>query len=148
MLFGAGTVTQIVLIQVNVDGTFLGRPSLRGVGVAPAPSLMTGIIMSENSHDISTLNGLIATTLDGDASVLPEHVRQKVRDRVAAAVRKDPARQTNFEPLDAKLQFCDLRELQDVTTAKTLWPRFEPVFGGKGKVSMFEMTTLVNKHIK
>ena len=26
--------------------------------------------------------------------------------------------------------------------------KLRPVFGGKGKVSMFEMTKLVNKHIK
>ena len=26
--------------------------------------------------------------------------------------------------------------------------KLKPVFGGKGKVSMFEMTKLVNKHIK
>ena len=40
--------------------------------------------------------------------------------------------------------------LQDAKERRMInaYDKLKPVFGGKGKVSMFEMTKLVNKHIK
>ena len=36
-----------------------------------------------------------------------------------------------IESLSGKLEYCDLRELQDVLTSKILWPQFEERFGSK-----------------
>lgn len=36
-----------------------------------------------------------------------------------------------YESLSGKLEYCDLRELQDILTSKSLWPQFEQRFGSK-----------------
>lgn len=81
------------------------------------------------------LRELIARELDGDPSRLPTHVTQKIDERVSAALRKNPSLATSVQSLEERLHYCDLRELQDVITAKTLWPAFETIFGIKEVVN-------------
>ena len=47
-------------------------------------------------------------------------------------------------------QYIKKNNLQDAKNRRMINAddKLKPVFGGKGKVSMFEMTKLVNKHIK
>jgi len=47
-------------------------------------------------------------------------------------------------------QYIKRNNLQDAKERRMINAddKLKPVFGGKGKVSMFEMTKLVNKHIK
>lgn len=88
--------------------------------------------LDERTEQIElALRSAVSTVLAGKAEALPQHVRDKLRDRVATAVRKDPSRRSGLTDLDDQLQYCDLRELQDVITAKTLWPQFEATFGSK-----------------
>ena len=57
---------------------------------------------------------------------------QKVDARIAATDRKYPGRATaNGIDLAEKLEFFDLRELQDLICAKPSWPSFEQTFGTK-----------------
>jgi hypothetical protein len=82
------------------------------------------------------LRDLIVRRLDDDTSHLPIHVAQKVDERVTAAIRKNPSVSDGLhQTLAGKLQYCDLRDLQDVVTAKTLWPTFEPTFGTREMVN-------------
>lgn len=62
-----------------------------------------------------SLRRLVAERLDGDHSFLPPHVNSAPR----------------LTTLDGQLEYFDLRELQDVITSKSLWPRFEPTFRTK-----------------
>ncbi|HEV7804340.1 MAG TPA: winged helix-turn-helix domain-containing protein [Solirubrobacteraceae bacterium] len=79
-----------------------------------------------------SLRRLVAERLDGDHSFLPPHVTDRVQDRVAAAARKLPEDSApRLTTLDGQLEYFDLRELQDVITFKSLWPRFEPTFRTK-----------------
>ena len=79
-----------------------------------------------------SLRRLVAEQLDGDRSVLPLRVAERVEDRVAAAARKLPEDAApRLATLDGQLEYFDLRELQDVITCKSLWPRFEPTFRTK-----------------
>ena len=74
----------------------------------------------------------VASALNGDASALPPHVIQKVDERIGRATKKNAALDADqFESLAGKLEFFDLRELQDTITSKTLWPQFEQRFGTK-----------------
>lgn len=74
----------------------------------------------------------VDAALGGDARCLPEHVRQKAGERLASARRTNPAAFADSdEPLRLLLEYCDLRELQDIITAKTLWDRFAGRFGTK-----------------
>lgn len=78
------------------------------------------------------LRETIAHGLDDDVSKLPAHVQAKVEERLLAASRKNPAlNQEHYGTLRGKLEYCDLRELQDTISNRLLWSAFEPYFGTK-----------------
>ena len=78
------------------------------------------------------LRRIIADTLAGEAAALPPHVTERINERIAGARRRNPGMGNgHYDSLSGKLEYCDLRELQDVLTAKALWPRFEARFGSK-----------------
>ena len=57
-------------------------------------------------------------------------------ERVAREAKKLPeGASDHLSTLAGQLEFIDLRELQDVITAKALWPRFEPTFRTKEVVA-------------
>lgn len=79
------------------------------------------------------LRTLIAQTLDDNSAELPSHISQKATERIRNAIRRNAALDADYyESLNGKLEFCDLRELQDAITSKILWPQFESRFGSKG----------------
>ena len=78
------------------------------------------------------LRALIANELNGDSDRLPPHVQQKLEERIQKRAKKDAAFEDgHYESLDGKLEFCDLRELQDAITSKATWKIFEPRFSNK-----------------
>jgi hypothetical protein len=78
------------------------------------------------------LRSCIATTLAGDHTRLPPHVLQKIDVRVQQAARKDASLDTDrFSALAEKLQYADLRELQDIMTGKNTWECFLARFVSK-----------------
>lgn len=78
------------------------------------------------------LREIIHGKFDGDASRLPQHVVQKVNDRVEKAAKKNAALDTEkYQALSGMLEFCDLRELQEIITSKSTWVQFEPIFANK-----------------
>ncbi len=82
------------------------------------------------------LRKIIAQALEADSTPLPGHVLQKVDERIQRASKKDAAMDTSFySTLAGKLEFCDLRELQDTITGKSLWERFAERFVNKETLS-------------
>ena len=78
------------------------------------------------------LRQLLEARLEGSTTLLPSHISQKVKERVAAAGRKLPEGSgEHLDTLAGQLPYFDLHELQDVMVAKALWPRFEPTFRAK-----------------
>jgi hypothetical protein len=78
------------------------------------------------------LRSTILSALDGDATQLPSHVVQRAEERIQRAAKKNVALDTErYQTLEGKLEFCDLRELQDTLTSKALWLSFEPRFANK-----------------
>ena len=78
------------------------------------------------------LRGAIGKTLADDASRVPSHVLQKVDERIARAVKKNAALDADrYKMLAGKLEYFDLRELQDTIIGKEPWVQFEPRFGTK-----------------
>jgi len=78
------------------------------------------------------LRHTIDVTLGGEPSRLPQHVQGNVDERIQAAARKNPALDVeHYQTLIGKLEYCDLREIQDVITSKTLWTAFEAQFVSK-----------------
>jgi hypothetical protein len=83
-----------------------------------------------------TLRRTIETALSGDISLLPQHVLQKVDERITRAAKKSAALDIeSFRTLSGKLEYFDLRELQDTITSKALWVKFEPRFANKEELS-------------
>jgi len=78
------------------------------------------------------LRNLILTTLSGNPQKIPSQIRQKVEERIHNAARKNPALDLDdYNTLDGKLEFFDLRELQETITNKELWINFESRFINK-----------------
>ena len=74
----------------------------------------------------------IDLTLGGDPSQLPQHVLQKIEERLQVAARKNATLDgERYYSLGGKLEYADLRELQDTITNKGLWQHFEGCFANK-----------------
>ncbi len=83
------------------------------------------------------LRELIMSRLDGDAAALPDHIKAKARERLEAAARKHPARPIDgTQSLADQLQYLDLRDLQELLTARATWERFEPIFRNKDMLNV------------
>jgi hypothetical protein len=75
------------------------------------------------------LRSRISDTLGGDASRLPPHVIQKAEERILAAAKKNAILDPDeYKVLARRLEYCDLRELQDTILSKALWPDFATCF--------------------
>lgn len=78
------------------------------------------------------LRDVIDQALGGDSELLPQHVTKQVTERIQRAERQNAALDGHrYSTLSGKLEYCDLRELQDIMTGKALWPRFESRFNAK-----------------
>jgi hypothetical protein len=78
------------------------------------------------------LRALIARVVNGDPSHLPPHVNQKIDERLRSESNKSAAfDMAKYTRLPARLEFCDLRELQDTILSKALWPKFQTRFANK-----------------
>jgi hypothetical protein len=74
----------------------------------------------------------ITQALIGDSSQLPSHVQQKIAERLQIAARKNAALDAeHYETLEGKLEYADLRELQDIIMSKVLWSLFEGRYANK-----------------
>lgn len=79
-----------------------------------------------------TLRSVIAQTLVDDAGQMPPHLVQKADERIGQAVRRNAALDSEqYQTLTRKLEYFDLRDLQEAITNKALWTRFEPRFASK-----------------
>ena len=79
-----------------------------------------------------TIRRMICEVLIGDETRLPPHVQEKVNQRLQSAARKNAALDTNhYATLAGKLEYADLRELQDTITGKALGAQFQMLFPNK-----------------
>ena len=78
------------------------------------------------------LRELIKNTFGGDPAHIPQHVAQKVEERLAKAIKKSPVMdRERYSTLEGKLEYFDLRELQDSINAKNNWLMFADRFSSK-----------------
>lgn len=78
------------------------------------------------------LRATISESLNDDAAQLPQHVTQRVDERIQKASKKNAAMDSDYyEHLSGKLEYFDLRELQDTITGKSLWTMFAEQFVNK-----------------
>lgn len=78
------------------------------------------------------LRNEITISLGSNSVELPSHIMQKVSERIKITAKKNAAMDTDYyQTLAGKLEYCDLRELQDTITNKAFWSYFEPRFKNK-----------------
>ena len=83
------------------------------------------------------LRAFIHGTIGENWANIPEHLKEKINQRISTAARKNATFDTErYETFKAKLEFFDLRELQDIITAKSLWPDFQNIFGQKDTLNI------------
>lgn len=74
---------------------------------------------------------IVAEMADG-RGFIPEHVQQKIKERIQRDAKKNPAMDLDYyEHLAGKLEYADLRELQDIILAKINWEMFQGCFASK-----------------
>ena len=79
---------------------------------------------------------LIVDRLEGDVDLLPQHVSQKIGERLTAASRRNPTMdESHYSTLAGMLEYADLRELQDTITSRGLWDRFFEAFSTKEQLA-------------
>ncbi len=84
-----------------------------------------------------SLRKLIVQTLRDDAARLPTHIQKKIGDRLQQAVKRTPALDLdNFNSLASRLEYADLRELEDTIVTKALWGDFEVSFKSKDQLAV------------
>lgn len=68
----------------------------------------------------------------GDMSEVPSHILQKVDERIGRALRKNASMDAErYATLEGKLEYFDLRDLQEAITGKSSWDTFEPILTNK-----------------
>ncbi len=78
------------------------------------------------------LRALIAEAAVDDPTRLPPHVLLKMDERVQRELKKNPSLDAkHMKSLAGRLEYADLRELQDAICGKDLWASFAPRFGTK-----------------
>lgn len=82
------------------------------------------------------LRAAIVKASGGDAQRLPPHVLQKMDDRVKSELKKNPALDMDhLQELSGRLEFADLREIEEALSGVGLWSGFEGWFGSKPQLN-------------
>ncbi len=82
------------------------------------------------------LRAAIVNASDGDASRMPSHLIDKMDERIKVELKKDPALDAyHLKSLAGRLEFADLRDVQDAILGAGLWQGFESWFGTKPMLS-------------
>ena len=78
------------------------------------------------------LREIVAAAIDTNDLIMPEHIAAKVRDRIQKDRRKGllTVSDENISTIE-ELQYCDLRELEDLIVSKPTWPIFACRFDSK-----------------
>jgi hypothetical protein len=77
------------------------------------------------------IRGLVEQKVTEGGAAIPSHIEQFVNERIGRDVRKGLVDENRMKALSFQLEYFDLRELQDVITAKALWPIFAGIFPTK-----------------
>lgn len=78
----------------------------------------------------------IVNTLNDDVQLLPLHIAQKINDSIRRASRKNVTIDLeSLANLSSRLEYADLRELQDIITSKVTWVLFQDRFVNKETLS-------------
>jgi len=79
---------------------------------------------------------IIEQTLKTNGETIPSHIKVKITERTQKAAKKNAAFNIEYySTLKGELEYCDLRELQDIILNKGLWVKFSVIYGNKETLS-------------
>jgi len=85
---------------------------------------------------VLALRAAVQAGLEDSVGNVPPHILQKVDERLSRATKKNASMDAErFQALAGKLEFFDLRDLQDTIISKGGWTKFEHRFGSKEALS-------------
>jgi hypothetical protein len=71
----------------------------------------------------------IVTVLTDDPKQLPPHLQKAIDERIEKAAKKNPAMDLgDYKSLNSKMEFFDLRDLQQTIVSGQVWPKFQQRF--------------------
>lgn len=83
-----------------------------------------------------SLRSLLTEILEDDWQAIPGGTRNRVDERIQKAIKKNAAIDPeDFESLPGKLQYFDLRDIEETIIVKSLWPKFDPIFKNKAMLT-------------
>ena len=78
------------------------------------------------------LRRLVTKRLDQDPSLVPSHIEERIQEQIQRALKANATlTEADFESLQSRLEYSDVRHLQDIITNKSLWARFAETYGSK-----------------
>lgn len=78
------------------------------------------------------MRSLIGNYVKNHSVQFPPHVEKKLEDRIQGHIRRNAALNLEeFSDIGKRLEFCDLRELQDIMISKSFWQLSHELFGTK-----------------
>ena len=99
-----------------------------------SPALSELDVKIENTE--LALRKCIVDSLENNPENLPPHINKKLTDKIVGAAKKNAAiNLENYINLTSKLEFSDLRELQESITSKATWGNFQSRFINKEKLN-------------
>ena len=120
----------------RLDELLAEKAGQTGPASSPIPNRLRALDARIEAVELG-LRRLVSERLGGQSGQVPQHVIQKVRERIESTSRKQPAlTQRKAWDLSSQLQYFDLRELQDTIVAKPLWPLFADCFVSKESLAM------------
>lgn len=91
------------------------------------------------SDDVSgielRLRGLIGGSV-AEWNMIPSSIRDRADERIELEIRSNPGTdRSQFDSVQKRLAFCDLRGLEQIIVNASLWPHFADAFGTKENVA-------------
>jgi ATP-dependent Lon protease len=84
-----------------------------------------------------SLRALVHRVIGDDPEKIPSHIIKRIDDRIQHTLNRNPvAGDDHYQTTQGKLEFIDLRELEDTIVSKSLWKTFEPTFINKNSLGI------------
>jgi len=84
-----------------------------------------------------SLRALVHRIIGDNPDNIPPHIIKRIDDRIQHTINKNPIPDTDhYQTIQGKLEFMDLRELEDTIVSKSLWQVFEPIFVNKNSLGV------------
>ena len=99
------------------------------------PADLKGLDRQVEEIELS-LRSLISRRLLGASKDIPQHINQRIQDRIQRSFTKNPAvNADHYSTVEGQMEYADLRDLETIIINKDLWHVFEDIFKNKDSLA-------------